>query len=104
MKEKDIRKKIKSTVKKTDPLAKIILYGSHARGDNNKNSDWDLLILVNKNKITNEIERAIKYPLYEIEWEIGEVISPLIFSKIEWEKKHHVTPFYKNVLAEGIEL
>ncbi|MBC8384138.1 MAG: nucleotidyltransferase domain-containing protein [Candidatus Cloacimonetes bacterium] len=104
MEKKDILKKIKASILKTEPSAKIILYGSHARGDSRKNSDWDLLILLNKNKITNEMEKAIKYPLYEIEWDIGEIISPLIFSRMEWEKKHHVTPFYKNVTAEGIEL
>ena len=104
MKEKDIRKMIKLSVNKSDPSARIILYGSHARGDHKKNSDWDLLILVNEEKITNEIEKTIKYPLYEIEWEVGEIISPMIFSKIEWEKKYHITPFYKNVLSEGIEL
>ncbi len=31
---------------KTEPGTKVILYGSHARGDFHKNSDYDILILL----------------------------------------------------------
>ena len=39
---------IKNTVRAVDSTATIILYGSFARGDNNLNSDIDLLILLDK--------------------------------------------------------
>ena len=35
-----------------DPLAKVYLYGSRARGTMKPDSDWDLLILLDKDKIT----------------------------------------------------
>ncbi len=52
-------------------------------------------------KITNEIEESISYPLYDLEIEFGEVISPMIYSEKEWKNKYAVTPFYKNVMREG---
>jgi uncharacterized protein len=97
----EILTQIKRIVKDKEPLAKIYLYGSRSRGTAKDNSDWDLLILLNKDNITSEIERAISYPLYDLEFDTGEVISPMIYSEKEWNSKYKVTPFYRNVMREG---
>ncbi|MCE2771145.1 MAG: nucleotidyltransferase domain-containing protein [Saprospiraceae bacterium] len=47
--------KIAKTIHDNDPLAEAYLFGSRARGDSKPNSDWDILILVNDTKVTNEI-------------------------------------------------
>lgn len=93
--------RIKATVHEIDPDATVILYGSRARGDQDKQSDFDLLILIDKEKITREDQKRIKYPLYEIEFETGIIISPMVFSRKEWERIHRKTPFYENVSREG---
>jgi predicted nucleotidyltransferase len=62
---------IKKSIKASSPNAKVILYGSQARGDNKAGSDIDILVLVDKEKITREDEKNIKYPLYEIEFDTG---------------------------------
>ena len=93
--------RIKSIVLDKDPLAKVYLYGSRARGTMKPDSDWDLLILLNIDKITTEIERNVTYPLYDLEFEIGEVISPMVYSEKEWNSKHRITPFYSNVMRDG---
>jgi len=95
---------IKGTVNATDPSAKVILFGSYARGDNNEGSDIDLLILLDKEKITYEDETRISYPLFMVEIKTGISISPMVYSKNFWETKHKVTPFYENVNQEGIVL
>ncbi len=100
----DILLMIIDSVKTTEPNATMILYGSYARGDNRKDSDIDLLILLDKDKITRIDEKRIKYPLYEIEFETGQIISPLVLSKQDWESRHRITPFYENVNQEGIVL
>ena len=88
----------------TEPGARIIVYGSFARGDSRNDSDIDLVILLDKLKITREDEIRITYPLYDIEFESGQIISPLVISRADWETRHRITPFYKNVKKEGIEL
>lgn len=69
-----------------------------ARGDFKEDSDFDILILLNKELITREDEKKIKYPLYDIEFETGKKISPLVLSKKDWETRHKTTPFYENIL------
>lgn len=96
--------KIKSLVKKQSPNATLILYGSYARGDNHSDSDIDLLILVNKDKITLNDEHKIKYPLYDLAIDTGQIISALVFPKEKWYRKHKITPFYENIEKEGIIL
>ncbi len=102
--QQTILKRIKDTIAEINPRAKVILFGSRARGEAAFNSDWDILIIVNQKKVTNEIEIALKYPLYEIEWEIGEIISTLVYTQKDWETKYRITPFYQNIKKEGIIL
>jgi uncharacterized protein len=92
---------IKTSVGITAPNAKLILFGSYARGDYRDDSDLDIIILVDKDKITRMDQKRIKYPLYDIEFDTGTIISPMIFSKKDWETKHRITPFYENVTREG---
>ncbi len=92
---------IKQAVTGKYPDAKIILYGSRARGTSLPDSDWDLLILLNRDKITHEIEESITYPLYDLEIELGEVICPMVYTEEEWKNKYVVTPLYKNIMREG---
>lgn len=96
--------KIKELVKKAEPKSTVILYGSYARGQNKKHSDIDVLILVDTDRITYSDEQRIKYPLYDLEFESGKVISPLVLSLKDWENKHSITPFYHNIKKEGVRL
>lgn len=99
-----ILSKIKNTVRKTEPGAIIILYGSFARGDNRPDSDLDILILVDREKADWKDDKKIKYPLYDIELETSQVISPLIITKKDWEYKYPSTPLYANIKQDGIVL
>jgi uncharacterized protein len=92
---------IKKIVTEQEPRAKIYLYGSRSRGTAKSNSDWDLLILLNKDKISQEDEQKITYPLYDLEFDTGEVISPMIYREKECNTKYKITSFYQNVMREG---
>jgi len=94
---------IKHTLLSAVPDGKIILYGSHARGDERLDSDWDLLVLLNKSKIESSDYDLISYPLYELGWSEGELFSPKLYTIDDW-KKRSFTLFYKNVEKEGIVL
>jgi uncharacterized protein len=102
--KKQILSRIKQIIEATDPDATVILFGSHARGDSKEGSDIDLLVLINAETISYEDERRIKYPLYDLEFETGCIISPLVISRGDWEQRHSITPFYENVKQEGVLL
>ena len=99
--ENKIISQIKRIVREQEPSAKIYLYGSRSKGTARSDSDWDLLILLNRERISYEVEQGITSPLYDLEFDIGEVISPMIYSEKEWNSKYRFTPFYKNVMREG---
>lgn len=88
----------------THPNSEIILYGSQARGDSNENSDWDLLILLNQRYIPFEQETKIMDDYYELELSNGIVISPLIYTKRDWNTKYATIPLHLNIDKEGIKI
>jgi predicted nucleotidyltransferase len=96
----NILEQIKRIVTDRYPSAKVYLYGSRAKGTEHRKSDWDLLILLNKD-ITPEVEESITYPLYDLEFDSGELISPMVYSEEEWNNKYKFTPFYNAVMKEG---
>lgn len=84
------------------PDADIILYGSRARGDEGRLSDWDFLILINQ-PLTQNIVRAIRDRLYDIELATDTVISSILRTKNEWASKlYAVLPFKRAVDTDGV--
>jgi len=95
---------IKKTVTDIDPHAQVILYGSRARGNDQPDSDWDLLILTDS-QVNYQTEQKFSYPIYELEWETGNVFSVMVKSAKEWESpKYKVSPLYQNIQKDGIKL
>jgi len=99
-----IFEEIQSLKRRILPNEKLILFGSQARGDANHNSDWDLLVLLDKKgRVTFEEDTTYGYPFDKIGWEFGVAVNTLLYSTEDWEKRR-ITPFYKNVENEGIEI
>lgn len=67
MRRKEVIQQIKEVLKGFPANTKTILYGSEARGEAEDLSDIDLLIVVDKAKISVLEEQAIIRPLYELE-------------------------------------
>lgn len=104
MSTKDIIRGIKEVALQVLPEgADAILFGSRARGDARVDSDWDILILINGIRATGEDFDKYAYPFVDYGWSIGEQINPLIYSYKDWHNRS-ITPFYKNVQAEGISI
>ena len=96
--------KIKNIILEKEPDARIILYGSRARGDSQTESDWDILILLNKDEVDKKMEQSFRHFLFDLELEIGEPISVFVYSEKEWEDKYSVTPYYKQIKSEGVSI
>ena len=83
--------------------ASLWLYGSRARGTAHKDSDWDLLILLNDKQLLADTFGAYAYPFVELGWEYGTYFSPKIYTYAEWARRKG-TPFYDNINREGVVL
>lgn len=102
MKRPRIVEQIKEALFTRFPDLQVILFGSEARGDASPDSDVDLLILVNEEKVTVEKERNIRGILFDIELKTNIIISSIIISRNSWENRPFKTPFYVNVVNEGV--
>jgi predicted nucleotidyltransferase len=93
---------IRQKVNELDNSAEVILYGSRARGDNKQDSDWDVMILLNRKNVDKKVEQTFRHHLLDIELEIGVPISVFVYSKSDWEGKYSITPLFKSIKKEGI--
>lgn len=102
-KQKNVLNRIKALKKKVLPEGKLILFGSQARMDATPESDWDMIILLDKESIAlNDFDRYA-FPFVELGWSLGEYFSMKLYTVSEWMKRKG-TPFFKNVMSEGVEL
>lgn len=104
MKSNSLASRIAKTIHDNDPQAEVYLFGSRARGDSKPDSDWDILILVNESRVTNDIEDKFREDLYDIELESGQVISTFVYPKDYWQNSLIYSPLYDNVKREAIKL
>ena len=104
MKNLEVLNRIKSGIAGKDPKAEIYLYGSRARGDNRPDSDWDILVITPKDKITFDYESDLRDPIFDIELESGQIISLIVYSKSDWINKMPYSTLFSNVSKEGIKI
>lgn len=83
--------------------AELWLYGSQARGDNHPDSDWDLLILLDKNKADRRDYDTYAFPFCMLGAELDENFSPLVYGKNQW-LQFSASPFSQNVVKDKIVL
>ena len=84
------------------PDDRLILFGSQARGDAREGSDWDLLVLLGKDKKEwTDKDKIFEFVL--MGWKLGVYLSIKLYTENEWEKRRY-SPFYENIVNEGIEI
>ena len=101
-KQNILLKEVKDNILSIEPSAEIILYGSRVRGDAISNSDWDILVLASW-KDESDLFDSIFNLLYELELKYNAVISLIVKKRDEWDELK-LSPFYKNVMNDGIKL
>src|SRR5260370_30917322 len=104
--DRELLQRIKRVVNAAEPGARIILYGSRARGDSAADSDWDLLVLLD-GPVDNKRADAVRDRIYELELSEGEcpVLSTIVRGKEEWDSpQYSAMPLHANLEREGLEL
>jgi predicted nucleotidyltransferase len=83
--------------------AKVFLYGSRARGDAHEDSDWDVLVLVDKDSLPAPEYELYSYPFWELGWKIDAMIHPTVYTENDWKTKSSPI-FRENVERESLRL
>ena len=81
-------------------IKRVILYGSHARGEATKDSDVDVLVLTDSSLDPSEVRDSLSDILYDIILEEGELISVVAVPEEHYE--NYNSPFMLNVKKEGM--
>ncbi|MBR1547202.1 MAG: nucleotidyltransferase domain-containing protein [Prevotella sp.] len=104
MSKESVLSAIKNVAESVIPKsASVILFGSQARGDEHADSDWDVLIIVDKDKLFPEDHDSYSYPFWELGWKIDAMIHPVVYTRRDWQTKSNPV-FRNNVEREGIVL
>ncbi len=96
-----IAKEFAKKLRKKFDIQKLLLFGSRARGDNLKNSDFDFIIVSKDFKKKPFILRASD--LYDY-WDQPVDIEPLCYTPEEYERKKMQIGIVKTAVDEGIEI
>lgn len=76
MRKDEILYSLRAMIRQIMPTGtKVFLFGSQVRGDAHAESDWDILILLDKEKITSADFDTYAYPLIDLEWQFGEYLG-----------------------------
>jgi predicted nucleotidyltransferase len=81
-------------------IKKVILYGSFVRGEATRDSDIDILVLIDQPLNPFEVRESLSDLLFDILLDEGELISVIAIPEEFFE--NYNSPFMLNVKKEGL--
>ena len=86
-------------------LKEVILFGSYARNQQNEESDIDIIVLVNEDKMKLKLySHAVAEAVTELNLKYDLVLSVILQNTAEYEEYKEVLPFFINIQREGVPL
>lgn len=102
-KKVSFRQLIKEAVLEVEPEARVILFGSRARGSAREDSDWDVLVLASR-EVDRSDEKKVRHQLFNLELSSGQAISVIMKSEKEWDDPQFRTPLTESIQMDGVLL
>ncbi|HHY46347.1 MAG TPA: nucleotidyltransferase domain-containing protein [Firmicutes bacterium] len=98
-----VARQVKQRLTGRIPFFELRLFGSRARGDDTPESDLD--IYIETGSLTRQERRLISDIVWEVGFENGVVVVPVVFSREALEKGPlSASPLYKAIKREGIPI
>lgn len=86
-------------------VSDVFLYGSYARGDNDKDSDIDIVAIVKGTRMDLQNRLRVIWDLSaDIGLENDVIVSPTVIPYNEFEEYKHILPYYRNIAEEGLKI
>jgi len=100
--EKTILRRFRELLSRRLVIHQLTLLGSRARGDSSRESDMDLLLVVD-GPVDNVVEDFVSDCAWEAGFEHGIVLVPITFSREQWENgPERFSLLAQAVRAEGV--
>jgi DNA polymerase sigma len=81
--EQQILPSIKKLVHEIIPDAQVLLFGSRAKNNSTKESDWDILVITQQ-MVSKNLKKQIQEKVFPLSVQIGSFINLLIVQENEW--------------------
>jgi len=94
---------IGNKIKQEYRAERVILFGSHARGDATEDSDVDLLVVAPTKERFFERMASVRRLIRDLR--DGLPVSPIVLTPVELEKRRQAgDPFVREILETGVSL
>jgi len=86
-------------------LEEVVLYGSYARGDYDQESDIDIAVLLNNDRIgMKKYTDALADLMVDLNLKYDILVSFCCIPYKEYIEKKNILPYYRNIEQEGVNL
>ncbi len=88
-----------------EEAVEIILYGSYARGDFDRESDLDIAVIVENNRIDiKKYRRQMVSLMSDLSLKYDVVVGITCIPFSDFEEYKEVLPYYRNINNEGVRV
>jgi uncharacterized protein len=94
-----------AAIREVEPGARVLLFGSRARGDARPDSDWDLAVIV-EGTLTWQRKHAVWDRLNEVELEDESfpILTAVVYDQAGWQRRLEHPGLVSNIAREGLEV